>query len=240
MDLTELTSGVDPQIHWYYQTKKIPLLRAFATVAQAGGEPWTCLDIGAGSGFFSTTLADAYPSAIAQTVLVDTGYTDQELTGPVIKRRDLPARIEHSYVLLMDVLEHLDDDLAMLQQLHQRSTGRNRYFISVPAFQCVWSYHDVSLGHKRRYTKASLQRVLDQAGFQIDRIYYIYGLIFPIVWAYRKLHRVPVAKSDMRPVHPAVLNWLLKVVNAIELQFVKGNRLLGLTCVAEGTFGGDD
>lgn len=239
MDLKELTSGADPAIHWYYQTKKIPLLRSFGAAAPSTAAPWTCLDIGAGSGFFSQTLAGEFPNTIRQTILVDTAYTDANLaaapTGARVKQREIPPVVDHSFVLLMDVLEHIEDEVAFLQQLKQRSTGNNRFFISVPAFHCVWSYHDVSLGHHRRYTKASLDAALRRADFQIDRLYYIYGLIFPIVWAYRKLHTVPVPESDMKPL-PPVLNWLLKQINEIELRLGNINSLCGLTCVAEGRF----
>jgi hypothetical protein len=168
---------------------------------------------------------------------VDSGYADEDPAsppaGPVTRQRDLPARIERSYILLMDVLEHLDDDLGMLREIRERCHGANRYFITVPAFQGVWSYHDVQLGHKRRYTRTTLRGLLDGAGFRIERIYYIYGLLFPLVWAYRRLRPHAAPRSDKGPVHPFA-NRLLRDVITAEMRWVGSNRLFGLTCVAEG------
>ena len=237
MDLKELTSGVDPSTHWYYQTKIIRLRECFAKLATREPASWTCIDIGAGSGFFSETLLREFPDAINHAVLVDTGYTDADLaaasTGRLLKRREIPETIERSFVILMDVLEHLPEEKVVLQPLRERSRGDNRFFITVPAFQSVWSNHDAVLGHYRRYTKSSLKTVLVNAGFQVERVYYIYRLIFPLVWAYRKLHRAPSEHSDMKPVHP-FLNDVLRRVNAWEIQLDRMNYQFGLTCVAEG------
>jgi hypothetical protein len=237
MDLREITSGVDPATHWYYQTKIIPLRKFFAHIALQNPVPWTCLDIGAGSGFFSETLVREFPQAVRQAVLVDTAYTDADLaataTDNMVKRREIPDRIEHSFIMLMDVLEHLPDEVLLLRDLQKRSRGSNHFFITVPAFQSVWSYHDEVLGHYRRYTKKSLRAALVNAGFQVERIYYIYRMIFPLVWTYRKLHRSQQGSSDMKPMHP-VLNDLLRRVNALEIHLDRVNYQFGLTCVAEG------
>jgi hypothetical protein len=237
MDLKELTSGVDPATHWYYQTKIIPLRRCFAKLAQCEPAPWMCLDIGAGSGFFSEALLREFPDAINRVILVDTGYSESELAGAssglVVKQWEIPDSIERSFVILMDVLEHLPDETILLRNIRGRCRGENRFFITVPAFQSIWSYHDVVLGHQRRYTKESLQAVLANTGFRVERIYYIYRLIFPLVWAYRKMHHPPVAHSDMKPVHP-FLNGLLRRVNALEIHLDRVNYQFGLTCVAEG------
>jgi len=256
MDLKELNSGIDPHVHWYYQSKKIPMLRAFRRLLSRDPAPWTCLDVGAGSGFFSETLAADFPTAVREVIQVDNAYRESELEPysaraaapaapaataaaavPFRRARELPERIERSFVLLMDVLEHLEDDASLLRDLRARSRGSNVFFITVPAFASLWSHHDEVLGHHRRYTRTSLLRLLDSAGFATGRAYYVYGLIFPLVWARRRLRRTAVVpgRSDLAPVHP-LLNAALRDVNRLEMRMLSCNRLCGLTCVAEGTF----
>ena len=53
MDLKELENGVDPSVHWYYQSKKVPLLKYFKKLHQKAGKPLTVIDFGSGSGFFA-------------------------------------------------------------------------------------------------------------------------------------------------------------------------------------------
>ena len=79
MDLKELASGVDPNKHWYYQTKKIPLFKYFEKISNNNTARLDIIDIGAGSGFFSISLYKKYSDKINKVFLVDIGYTDQEI-----------------------------------------------------------------------------------------------------------------------------------------------------------------
>lgn len=56
MDLKELESGVNPNTHWYYQTKKIQLRKFFEKKVVAPRQKVTVIDIGSGSGFFSQEI----------------------------------------------------------------------------------------------------------------------------------------------------------------------------------------
>ena len=148
----------------------------------------------------------------------------------------IPARIEHGLVVLMDVLEHLDDDLAMLQSVKAACVGEhNHFFITVPAFQSLWSGHDVFLGHYRRYRISMLRRVLERAGFRRIRNYYLYGGLFPLVWGVRQLAnlRRQDAASNMRP-FSKLANGVLLGLTSAEMKIAPANKLFGVTCVGEG------
>lgn len=243
MDLKELESGVNPATHWYYQSKKIPLCNYAASIAT---KKKLVVDVGAGSGFFSEALQKIMPDKIAQIIQVDTAYTPTQLAESnavnCIKQHQLPDTMGNALVLLMDVLEHLEDDLGMLLAIKSKSVSEheNYFFITVPAFESIWSDHDVYLEHYRRYTKKSLTRLLNKAGFKITRTYYLYGSLFPWVFLKRKLARAFTSKnhtpqSDMKPL-PAWLNSLLLKYSTLEMMITKYNRFFGLTCVAEGSF----
>jgi SAM-dependent methyltransferase len=239
MDLKELENGVNPDVHWYYQSKKLPLFR-YAERLLAKGQALTIVDVGAGSGFFALELEKHYGSAIAKVYLVDIGYTAEEIAATrgqkIEKVTVIPSVIEHGLVLLMDVLEHLPDDLAMLTSIKQACVGdNNHFFITVPAFRSLWSGHDVFLGHYRRYRIPMLRSVLEKANFRRINNYYLYGSLFPLIWAVRRLSNLQKkeAVSNMQPAHPLV-NRLLLGITGTEMKFTGVNKVFGVTCVGEG------
>jgi SAM-dependent methyltransferase len=238
MDLKEIELGVDPKTHWYYQSKKQPLLRFVKAVSQKLNSKLTLIDVGSGSGFFMYELMEAIPDRIEKVWLVDIGYTDEEIAvtkGKVIeKRKNLPSQIQNGIYVMMDVLEHLPDDKAMLLDIKNSCSGNNYFFITVPAFQSLWSGHDVYLEHYRRYKISTLSEVLSDAGYKTDFCYYIYNSIFPLVWLVRRIgNKTYKPRSNMKPIHP-VINFGLKTFHIIENGIGKWNKLFGVTCVAEG------
>ena len=242
MDLKELESGVDQKTHWYYQSKKIPLFRYFKQVVKEQGRKITVIDFGSGSGFFAYELLEAFPNDIEDVLLIDIGYTDEELAETkeqrVKKLRFIPEGINYSIVIMMDVLEHIEDDYAILKDIKKKAGHHSFFFITVPAFMSVWSSHDVYLGHYRRYTIPMVKKLLDTCGCKIDHQFYLFGSIFPLVWIVRRLKRQTVdmenpESSDMAPL-PGPVNFLLKQYNSFEMNFRKANKFFGLTCAAEG------
>lgn len=239
MDLKELENGINPDIHWYYQSKKLPLF-TYTKKTLKKADPLTIVDVGSGSGFFALEIEKHFPGQIRKVYMVDIGYTELEMAETkgkkVEKTHFIPEKIENSLVILMDVLEHLEDDLAMLQSIKKAASGGNNYFfITVPAFTSLWSGHDNYLGHYRRYKIATLRSVLQKAGFNTTNTYYLYGSLFPMVWAARKLDNLKKkeATSNMRPFNSLTNSVLLGLTSA-EMKIASANKLCGVTCVAEG------
>jgi len=96
MDLKELEQGVNPKIHWYYQSKKIPMLRFIKEAHRQLNRKLTLVDVGSGSGFFMYEAYEAIPELIEKIYLVDIGYTDEEVNatkGKLIeKTKSLPVK----------------------------------------------------------------------------------------------------------------------------------------------------
>lgn len=85
-------------------------------------------------------------------------------------------------VTALDVMEHVEDDVVFAQTLYDNTKPEGMALVTVPAYQWLWSHHDVSNRHFRRYTEGALARTLGQVGFQVDRIGYIFfGLIVPAI-----------------------------------------------------------
>lgn len=241
MDLKEMSSGVDQNTHWYYQSKKLPLFNYFKKLPD--GIKYDIIDIGSGSGFFTKELLHTFPDKINNCYLIDTEYTDKEINASLdttlVKQNKIPNVVSNSLVILMDVLEHLEDDFQMLTDIKNNSMGNaNYYFITVPAFQSLWSAHDDYLCHYRRYTISTLKELLLKSKFPFDSIYYLYGTLFPLVWITRKISTLFPSKeftSEMKPVHP-ILNKLLLSIGSFDANYMDKNKLAGVSCVAFGKY----
>ena len=239
MDLKELENGVQPEKHWYYQSKKQPLLH-YTRLLLRKVPKLTIVDVGSGSGFFARELEKEFGDRIEKVWLVDINYTPEEIAETkdqkIEKALFIPEKMNHALVVLMDVLEHLADDLDMLASIRRACEGgENYYFITVPAFQSLWSGHDDYLGHYRRYKIPMLRNVVKQAGFKSGKFFYLYGALFPLVWLVRRINnlRKKEASSNMAPASPMV-NASLLALNTAEMKVARGNKLFGVTCCSEG------
>ncbi len=230
MDIKESTIlGDQVDAHWYYRAKAAALLR---TISERPIKE--ILDVGAGSGFFSRFLLTH--TTAARAVCVDPAYeadSDAQCCGKPLAFRRAIERNDADTVLLMDVLEHVDDEAQLLRP-YIESVGRDtRFIITVPAFQFLWSSHDVYLEHRRRYTISQLAATVERCGLALECCHYYFALVFPLAAAARLLEhalRSPDAapRSQLRR-EPWLVNSALTVLCAIERPFMRFNRMFGLS-----------
>lgn len=235
MDLKETEIlGDSISEHWYYRSK------AKALSNLLGNSPAKhILDVGAGSGFFSRYLLANSLAQLASCVDISypQEFDDREAGKPILFRRSIEEN-DADVVLLMDVLEHVDDDVGLLTDYVKKAPKGARFVISVPAFQFLWSGHDVFLEHKRRYQLAQLEQVVKNAGLKVNQGGYFFGAVFPIAAVMRLIKRMTTdvnntTQSDLSTHHPLV-NSLLTAACSAEVPLMKLNRLAGLTvfCLA--------
>ena len=237
MDLKESDIlGSEIEKHWYYRSKAKAVLKLLAEQ-----QPSVILDVGAGSGFFSRQLLAS--STAKEAWCLDIGYDKDseafEAGKPIYYRRSCQT-LNADLVLLMDVLEHVDDDVALLKDYVERVPVGSRFLISVPAFQFLWSDHDLFLEHKRRYRADQVEQVANQAGLRVISTSYFFGAVFPLAASLRILNKLSSSSKKRSPksqlaLHSPVVNSLLETICDIELPFLKINQFMGLTvfCLAE-------
>jgi len=90
----------------------------------------------------------------------------------------------------LDVVEHLDDDLAGLKEMHRVLRRDGRTLLFVPAFMFLWGVQDDISHHRRRYTLDELKAVVRQAGFTIERATYVNITFFAPILLGRLLMRM--------------------------------------------------
>lgn len=231
MDLKEEDIlGADIGRHWYYRAKAAALRRAVADL-----RPRHILDVGAGSGFFSRHLLTQSDAQAA--LCVDTGYKrerDDSVAGkPMRFRRDTGAT-DCDLVLMMDVLEHVDDDRGLVRHYAAKVPAGAHFLVTVPAFRFLWSGHDVFLEHKRRYRLHEIEAVLRGADLSVVRGSYYFGLVFPLAATMRLAAGNSSEPRSSLTRHGTFANGLLGAICAAELPLFPINRLAGLSAFVLG------
>lgn len=224
MDLKEeQVLGDDIERHWYYRAKARLLA---ASISRVG----TVLDVGAGSGFFSRWLLRH--GLAEKAICIDPYYEnerDEEEAGrPLLFRRSIEV-CQADLILMMDVLEHVEDDAGLLRRYLAHLRGDGRCFITLPAFSFLWSSHDVFLDHKRRYTLPQAERLARSAGFRDVRGHYYYGAVFPFAAGARLMRRGRTAQASDLQMHSPPVNAVLSGLCQAEESFMRWNRIAGLS-----------
>lgn len=151
------------------------------------------LDIGCGDVWLIENLSETFENA--HFTAVDTAFTPEILEQ---YRESLPAdkfslgadlkislkerNKKIDLILLLDVIEHIEDEIDFLKQLSKLSQidSSTVFLITVPAYQDLFCSHDTFLGHYRRYTNKSLKNRLEKAGLKARRTgYFFSSLILP-------------------------------------------------------------
>ena len=128
------------------------------------------LDAGAGDTFVASLLAANV--AGARVVAWDAHFTDQDLASLAGSRleaiREEPQG-PFDAVLLLDVLEHVEDDHGFLARIVAAGARDAAFLVTVPAWPQIFSQHDVALRHFRRYTPKACRELLEGAGLEVTR-----------------------------------------------------------------------
>lgn len=148
-------------------------------------------DIGGGNGFVSVGLEKAG----IPTVLVEPGQRgaanakERGLTNVVCTTLEDAGFKEETLdqVGLFDVVEHIENDLGFLKEIHKYLAVKGLVYITVPAYNALWSNEDVDAGHYRRYTLSSLSKVLEKSGLRPIYSSYIFSFLPLPVFLFRTI-----------------------------------------------------
>jgi 2-polyprenyl-3-methyl-5-hydroxy-6-metoxy-1,4-benzoquinol methylase len=155
-------------------------------------------NIGCGSGTFNAILANAGYEVLATEPDPD-AYEMAKVNLPngcqirQIGLFELDEKVD--VVIMHDVLEHIDAESAAIEKIAELLKPGGYFIASVPALDQLFGYHDIQLGHFRRYTRASMKRALSQR-FNICKIRYYGFLSIPITFILSRLLRKEYPQLD--------------------------------------------
>lgn len=118
--------------------------------------------------------------------------------------------------IAMDVLEHVDDAKALAEVVRVLKPG-GLLLASVPAYPWLWSFRDEDAGHLRRYTKKTVDLLLDDAGLRLRQLQFYQSLLFPLVVVSRIFGRRSATMRDREDNPPKCVNTILRRINLFEV-----------------------
>jgi SAM-dependent methyltransferase len=227
--------------HWWFRSRRRVI---WALVHRAGlPESPRILDAGCGTGRNLMELAQLGPaegidnSPQAVEFCHRRGLSDVHLSGI----EEMPFEAGHFDLLVAtDVIEHLPDDGAALDELHRVAAPGAQLVITVPAYNWLWSRHDTAWHHYRRYTRPRLRETVLAHGWEPTVGTYFYTSMLPPVAMVRSIQRLRSngnGKSDLHLSPGALDRWLELPVRGEAGLIRRGVSLpagvsLGMVCTA--------
>jgi SAM-dependent methyltransferase len=224
--------------HWWYRGRRRVLEQVIADLRLPARA--RILDAGCGSGRNMIELA--HHGTVTGVELSDTSASlaRARQAGAVIEGSVLEMPFDgdsFDLAVCLDVIEHLEHDLDALRELRRVVAPAGSLLVTVPAYQWLWSGHDEINHHHRRYTRRSLQRVAQRAGWEQERTTYFNALLLPVAILLRGLDRLSRKTTESSLdlwVPPEPMNWLLERPLALEAALIgRGGRIpAGLSLLA--------
>lgn len=180
--------------HFWYRGRHRFLLAAvdrFLPKTVTGND---VIDLGGGVGGWVRYLAQHRPGALGQIALADSSLDALKLAGSVLPPKAqryqidlmrLHMREQWDAAFLLDVIEHLPDDLQALRQARDALKPGGYLFVTTPAFPQLWSYNDEMAHHLRRYRRADFVRLGSESGLTLRDSRYFMFFLSPAYWLSR-------------------------------------------------------
>jgi 2-polyprenyl-3-methyl-5-hydroxy-6-metoxy-1,4-benzoquinol methylase len=205
------SDGATGERFFWHRIRAEYVLRALVASGFQPGH--TVLDIGAGAGVFGRHFARRFPGG--QYAFVEpVEALAAHLRACYGETADWTSRSyrEANAVILLDVIEHVEDDRAFLASIAAGVRRGTTLVVTCPALPVLWSHWDTKLGHHRRYTAASLRAALFGAGMVVSDVRYLFQTMV-LLGLWRKAR--PARTPDFPRLSPA-LNSALYLLGRIE------------------------
>lgn len=207
------------QVHWWYVARRRILAELIGREVPLPKKA-RILEVGCGTGHNFEMLRrfgrlDALEVDDAARKLASSRLGHQVGSAPL---PDLPGVPERTYhlIALLDVLEHVDNRPESLASIAAKLAPGGRILVTVPAYQWLWSAHDIAHHHKLRYSKKGLRADAEAAGLRVEKLGYFNSLLFPLAAMVRIAGKLTGKNSsdDKLPSRP--LNLLFEKIFGLE------------------------
>ena len=189
------------------------------------------LEIGCGTGFVLGRIHEALSGAeLWGSEIFSAGLAIAAARVPSARflqmdARAIPFRDHFDVIGAFDVLEHIEEDEAVLAAVHDALRPAGVLMLTVPQHPALWSPQDVHAGHVRRYTASGLRRRVEAAGFEIVRSASFVSMLLPMMFASRLRMRRATNDPDFDAIEtlrqPRLVNRALAAVMRVEVGLVR-------------------
>jgi 2-polyprenyl-3-methyl-5-hydroxy-6-metoxy-1,4-benzoquinol methylase len=226
--------------HWWWRSRESSVIQAIKHLDLP--KDASILDVGCGDGFLFSKIESfgkVQGVEIDSTIVSqDSVYKEHIHIGDIL---DLSLPNESfDLILALDVIEHVSKDKEFLVTLHSLIRPNGFLIITVPTFMMLWTAHDDTNDHKRRYSGQQLRKILEDNNFTIVRMHFLF---FSLAFAkllqvliekllrlikYRK--RLKVEKIPHPFLNYFIIRWFIvenKIIQFLGLPF--GSSVLAIT-----------
>jgi protein-L-isoaspartate O-methyltransferase len=226
----QVTTDTAVQDFWLQNLSKAD---AFTRWVLGEISPWLgqrVLEVGCGIGTYTAEMAAGSRKIVAMDM--ERAFVDEAVRRLALHpnvqvicgdatQADIPKPAGEPFdtVVLLDVLEHIEDDAALLARLRARLGPGGHLILKVPAMPSLYSPMDEAIGHWRRYDKSGLTEVISRSGLEVVRIWSFNAVAVPGWWwngRVRKLRSPPAQQV-------ALYNRLVPILRPLD-------RLARLVC----------
>jgi SAM-dependent methyltransferase len=209
--------------HWWYRARR-DILSDYLTRYAGLSKDARILEIGCGTGHNLPMLARFGAVEAIEIDPAARAIASERLGRPVgdAPLPELPGveRGGYDLVAVLDVVEHIEDDVAALRAMATLLKPGGKVLIAVPAHQWMWSAHDVVNHHHRRYSKGTLAAAIGAAGLKVERMRWFNSLLFPLAAAARIAGKLTGRDDSDDSPPPAPVNALFERVFRLERHLV--------------------
>lgn len=188
------------------------------------------LEIGCGTGYVLSGISKQFPRAILQgSEIFIAGLSFAAARLPSVNlmqmdARNIPFGNEFDVIGAFDVLEHIEEDVLVLAQMHAALKPHGFMLLTVPQHTWLWSNVDEHACHVRRYNALDLHQKIESAGFHIVRSTSFITTLLPVMMISRFLQKRGTnekldAAAELK-IHPW-LNWLFETILGFELSMIQ-------------------
>jgi len=213
---------------FWFRARSALIIWAMQRYAQ---DPRSFLEIGCGTGFVLSGVRAAFPSVeLSASEVFTAGLAFAAARVPSARfyqmdARSIPFRDEFDVIGAFDVLEHIEEDEAVIAAVARALRPGGSFLITVPQHPALWSAQDEHAFHARRYVAGDLRRKLETAGFEVDRMTSFVTLLLPMMFVSRRRMRREQAGSEFDAIDavrlPRAVNAVLEAVMAVERALIR-------------------
>ena len=235
MDAKTLISMISAEDEHPWYRGRLELVRIWGENLAVGSKG---VDLGCGSGAAAQLLIQEFGLDVSGYDISEYAVEASKQRGVITHQSDVTKiPLESStvdFAIALDVVEHIEDRLALLNEIYRVLKSEGSCLITVPAHMKLWSNHDVLNHHFRRYSKSDLLDDIAQSGLRIESVRWWNSFFLPYIFISRLISSGKGSSEFDAP--PKFLSRIVEYILRVEARSPRFlGKFVGVSLVVEIT-----